>query len=192
MATEALSELGGRMKRSASYSLNIRSEILEALMTDREFSNAVAKRLGKLRQRCPMRVHTLVAPVVSVTDYSLNHLTLNGAHQDLFRSVWEFLDTIKVSSTGALRNLLVEAIGSRSVYDFCLTLGVDTGSLTDVSDGVVDKRSMSWIEVDVNGQSFGTIGEMVMIDEASNAIITETYDHTNPSHILIRHGRHGG
>ncbi|KAI5289294.1 hypothetical protein KEM52_000834, partial [Ascosphaera acerosa] len=75
------------------------TDVLEALMTDKDFNNAVAKRLGKLRQRCLMRIHALVASVVAVTNYSLKQNTLNGPHQDLFRSVWEFLDTIKPLNT---------------------------------------------------------------------------------------------
>lgn len=168
--------------------VDIELRTLEALSTDDEFRNAITKRLSNLRLICPLRIHTLVAAVASTKGYHINHKTLRGSHEDLFRSIWEFLDTTRVSSSGALRSVLMQALEGRSTTDYQRAMGISSKSAGCINDDVVMPNSNMWIKVNVKPhQSFKTIVDMCITDEVSSSQISHINGDDLHSRIFTGH-----
>lgn len=86
--------------------LNADTQSIQNLLSDKEFTSSVDKRLKIHRRILPFNMAILVVAVVCSEGYSLNHRTLRYTHSAVSEDVWSFLSTRK-SSQMSSRDILV-------------------------------------------------------------------------------------
>lgn len=156
---------------------NISPTTVESLSSWDEIKYAIDKRLvnGESRPR-NIPVDSLVFCILADSGYNINHTTVSETHIDIFMRIWEFIETLRVSSSASLRETLDKCTKGRNSLGYLKytdSTGVIANNPTVMNSLFKGKRD--WVALpDEQRVSSVSLRESVIVDSAAVSLHTST------------------
>jgi hypothetical protein len=88
---------------------------LKQVVDNAELQNSVKKRMSSRNALVgDKEIYPIVCLIIASSGYEMNHLSVKGTLPRTFAGIWEFLDTLRVSSSPPLRAILDSQLGTRN------------------------------------------------------------------------------
>jgi len=141
---------------------------LEKLRNTSELDENIRKRLGSTSLAInSSNIRMVVHLVLCSRGYGLNHLTLRNVDASTFMVIWEFIDTLKVSSSPSLQAVIRDLVGHRDSRGYAYDM-----SVVDTNPRIVLERPTHLQRVrltkchDQSGLDFMSLNHMLIIDRS--------------------------
>jgi hypothetical protein len=140
---------------------------LAELQDNTELNDSITKRLlSKASPSLKRKIQYVVYLAIASRGYGLNHDSVRSLKVGTFVEIWEFLDTIKVSSSPSLSAVLVELLEGRSKDGYLYTTNFreNHARTTHLRDPSLDNIEWTQLTPDTN-KDFVTVNHLLLVDK---------------------------
>ncbi|KAI1752170.1 hypothetical protein F4782DRAFT_547106 [Xylaria castorea] len=136
-----------------------------------ELREAISKRLTSRTLAIPSHnIPILVNIVVASHGYGVNHDTTNGVGVSAFVSIWEFLDTVKVSSSPSLSDILKQYLDGWTKEGYAYQTGIRGSNSDSKHEADWSLAGQTWTTLPMEcNKDFMTLNHMTLVDKLSLA-----------------------